>query len=66
MSIGVEWRNKPDAQYTDCVVPTLQGCALTPTVSQTQRKVFIDELYLLAWNLLLSSFERAIQKCICT
>jgi hypothetical protein len=43
-SIGVEWPNKPDAQYTDCVVPTLQGCALNPTVSQTQRKVSADNV----------------------
>ncbi|EJZ58802.1 hypothetical protein I1A_003133 [Pseudomonas fluorescens R124] len=29
--------NKTPAQYTDCVVPKLQGSALNPTVSQTQR-----------------------------
>lgn len=28
--------------------------------------MFVDVLYLLASNLLLLSFERAIQKCICT
>jgi len=29
--------NKTPAQYADCVVPKLQGSALNPTVSQTQR-----------------------------
>lgn len=29
--------SKTPAQYADCVVPKLQGSALTPTVSQTQR-----------------------------
>ncbi|GAB6404177.1 hypothetical protein PMHK_16050 [Pseudomonas sp. MHK4] len=33
-------------------------------VYENSGKVFIDELYLLASNLLLSSFKRAIQKCI--
>jgi ABC-type uncharacterized transport system auxiliary subunit len=28
---------KTPAEYADCVVPKLQGSALTPTVSQTQR-----------------------------
>ncbi|VVO01525.1 hypothetical protein PS718_02706 [Pseudomonas fluorescens] len=28
---------KTPAQYADCVVPKLQGIALNPTVSQTQR-----------------------------
>lgn len=28
---------KTPAQYADCVVPKLQGSALNPTVSQTQR-----------------------------
>ncbi|MCO8312962.1 hypothetical protein [Pseudomonas mandelii] len=28
---------KTPAEYTDCVVPKLQGSALNPTVSQTQR-----------------------------
>lgn len=28
---------KTPAQYADCVVPKLQGSALLPTVSQTQR-----------------------------
>ena len=29
--------SKTPAQYADCVVPKLQGSALNPTVSQTQR-----------------------------
>ena len=29
--------HKTPAQYADCVVPKLQGSALNPTVSQTQR-----------------------------
>lgn len=29
--------SKTPAQYADCVVPKLQGIALSPTVSQTQR-----------------------------
>jgi len=29
--------SKTPAQYADCVVPKLQGGALNPTVSQTQR-----------------------------
>jgi hypothetical protein len=29
--------NKTPAQFADCVVPKLQGKALNPTVSQTQR-----------------------------
>ncbi|MGE7957949.1 hypothetical protein ACQKQA_15435 [Pseudomonas sp. NPDC089530] len=29
--------NKTPAEYADCLVPKLQGQALTPTVSQTQR-----------------------------
>jgi uncharacterized lipoprotein YajG len=29
--------HKTPAQYADCVVPKLQGNALSPTVSQTQR-----------------------------
>ncbi|RON57845.1 hypothetical protein [Pseudomonas frederiksbergensis] len=29
--------HKTPAQYADCVVPKLQGSALAPTVSQTQR-----------------------------
>jgi uncharacterized lipoprotein YajG len=29
--------HKTPAQYADCVVPKLQGSALSPTVSQTQR-----------------------------
>jgi uncharacterized lipoprotein YajG len=29
--------NKTPAQYADCVIPKLQGSALSPTVSQTQR-----------------------------
>lgn len=29
--------NKTPAEYAECVVPKLQGRAMTPTVSQTQR-----------------------------
>ncbi|MGB8975690.1 MAG: hypothetical protein WCC62_24475 [Pseudomonas capeferrum] len=29
--------SKTPAQYAECVVPKLQGSAMTPTVSQTQR-----------------------------
>ncbi|MFJ2709705.1 hypothetical protein ACIOZM_02310 [Pseudomonas sp. NPDC087346] len=29
--------SKTPAQYADCVVPKLQGSAMAPTVSQTQR-----------------------------
>lgn len=83
-SIGIEWRNKPYAQYTDIaelrvepdrfadpaqppvVVPGIvsAGNVLEVYKAENGGKVFIDELYWLASNLLLSSFKRAIQKCI--
>jgi hypothetical protein len=48
------------------VVPGIvsAGNVLEVYKAENGGKVFIDELYWLASNLLLSSFKRAIQKCI--
>jgi hypothetical protein len=48
------------------VVPGIvsAGNVLEVYKAENGGKVFIDELYLLASNFLLSSFKRAIQKCI--
>lgn len=55
-----------DPAQPPVVVPGIvsAGNVLEVYKAENGGKVFIDELYWLASNLLLSSFKRAIQKCI--
>lgn len=53
-----------DPAQPPVVVPGIVSAGNVLEVYENGGKVFIDELYLLASNLLLSSFKRAIQKCI--